>query len=159
MKKKLYIDMVPKTSWFNNLRSLLTEDEWKKVRTDIYKKNNFKCEICGGKGNKHPVEAHERWEYNKNTQIQKLINIEALCPDCHLVTHIGFARISNKFDYAIEHLKKVNKWDDTQAKNELENSLFIWNELNEIEWKIDMSWLLNKYNFSKKTIQKLNQIN
>lgn len=154
-KKKLYIDMIPKTSWYQNLRSILNEKEWEMVRKDVYKKNNFKCEICGGKGDKHPVEAHERWDYNKETKIQTLLNIEALCPKCHMVTHIGLAEISNKMLEATEHLKKVNNWSDEEVFYELKRASLYWKELNEINWNVNVEWLLDKFEFSKETMEKL----
>lgn len=59
----LQIELVPSTAFGENLRKLLTKTEWDKVRKAVYKRAGYKCEICGGKGEKHPVEAHEEWLY------------------------------------------------------------------------------------------------
>ncbi|AKJ73572.1 hypothetical protein SP39_1 [Salmonella phage 39] len=80
--------MVPKTAWFTNLRSHLSKSNWDVVRKKCYAKANYKCEICGGKGTKHPVECHEIWDFgNGKITLKGLI---ALCPSCHEVKHIGW---------------------------------------------------------------------
>ena len=77
---KLTIELVPSTSWFNNVRSQVSAQEWDIIRHIVYAKANNICEICGGKGNKHAVECHEIWEYDDKEHIQKLIGMIALCP-------------------------------------------------------------------------------
>lgn len=50
MKKlKLKVEMIPKSTHFINLRSLVP-DKWDEIRRKCYKDANYKCEICGGKG-------------------------------------------------------------------------------------------------------------
>ena len=61
---KLTIELVPKTSWFTNLRSLVSKEQWDKIRNKVYWKAGYKCEICGSKGPKWPVECHEIWHYD-----------------------------------------------------------------------------------------------
>ena len=68
---KLTIELVPKTAWFSNLRSILARAAWDKLRKESYKNAAHKCEICGGYGKKHPVECHEIWEYDDKNHIQK----------------------------------------------------------------------------------------
>lgn len=56
-------------------------------------------ECCGiyGKDAKNnednQIEAHERWYYDEDNKIQKLVRLVALCKKCHLTTHMGFAQI------------------------------------------------------------------
>lgn len=155
MVNKLYIDMIPKTSWYNNLRSLLTEKEWNIVKTDVYKKSKFKCSICSEKGVKHPVEAHERWEYNVETGIQKLVDIVSLCPNCHLTTHFGFAQTIGKGNFCKKHLCLINKYSEKDAEKDINLAFEKWNYLNTVQWRVDMSWLIGKYDFSDETVAKL----
>ena len=63
---KLTIELVPQSSWGNNLRSEanLSKGQWDKLRKESYRKANYKCEICGEKGPKWPVECHEIWHYD-----------------------------------------------------------------------------------------------
>lgn len=102
---KLTIELVPSTSWFSNLRSLLSSEEWDKIRRGCYKNANYKCEICSGVGPKHPVECHETWEYDEKQGIQKLIGLIALCPSCHEVKHVGLEEETLAVLAILEELK------------------------------------------------------
>jgi len=53
---ELTIELVPKTCWYTNLRSELPKSKWDKLRKKSYQEADYKCQICGGKGNRHPVE-------------------------------------------------------------------------------------------------------
>lgn len=138
---KLTIELVPASSFFNNLRAILTKLQWDKVRKKAYKLANYKCEICGGVGPKHPVECHEKWEYDDTSRIQRLVGLYALCPDCHSVKHIGFAALNNKLDKAIKHFVKVNGISEEDALLYIQNTFFIWEQRSKYEWDLDISWL------------------
>lgn len=152
---KLTIDLIPRTSFFTNLRILLTQKEWDIIRKQVYKNANYKCEICGGKGRTHPVECHEQWEYDSETKTQKLIGLIALCPPCHSVTHIGLAEVKGNLETAIRHLAKVNSITIKDAYSLRENAFKQWNERNKIKWTLDTSllpkiledlkWVLQEY--------------
>ena len=139
--KKLTIELVPKTSWFTNLRSLLTKKQWDILRKNSYKQAGYKCEICGGKGKKWPVECHEVWEYDDTNHIQKLIRLISLCPSCHQVKHIGFASLNGKLEEATKHLAEINSWDLMIANNYVDMSFELWKGRNEQLWKVDTSYL------------------
>ena len=85
-QNKLTIELVPKTSWYSNVRSNVTTSVWDKIRRECYSKANNVCEICSSTGKsqgfKHNVECHEKWEYNDTNKTQKLIGLIALCPLC-----------------------------------------------------------------------------
>jgi hypothetical protein len=85
MKKiKLTIELIPKTCFFSNVRTLLPKKYWDLLRRSSYAKAGYKCEICGesgkNQGYKHEVECHEIWEYNDRLKIQKLLGLVSLCP-------------------------------------------------------------------------------
>jgi hypothetical protein len=82
---RLSIELVPATSWFDNLRSLLPPAEWDALRKATSQAAGHRCEICGGRGPKWPVECHERWQYDDATHVQTLTGLIALCPECHRV--------------------------------------------------------------------------
>ena len=88
---KLTIELVPQSSWGNNLRSEanLSKEQWDRLRKESYKKANYKCEICGDKGPKWPVECHEIWNYDDQTHTQTLKGLISLCPTCHKAKHLG----------------------------------------------------------------------
>lgn len=123
------------------MRSIVTKEQWNKIKSDVYKKAKYVCEICGKTGTKHPVECHEIWQYNDIKLLQKLVGMIALCPNCHMVKHIGLAQINGKMTQAISHLKKVNKISDDEAQQYIKNSFLIWNERSSKIWTVDTSIL------------------
>ena len=43
----LYKDLIPSTTWFNNVRSSISSNSWDKLRHKIYERVDYKCECCG----------------------------------------------------------------------------------------------------------------
>jgi hypothetical protein len=70
---KLTVELVPETSWYSNLRSELTEEQWDTVRRRCYVAADYRCEVCGGRGPKWPVECHEVWSYDDLEHVQTLV--------------------------------------------------------------------------------------
>jgi hypothetical protein len=132
----LQIELVPKTAFGENLRKLLTQNEWDKIRKAVYQRANYKCEICGEQGNKHPVEAHEEWIYHENG-IQELAQIRALCPNCHLCKHVGFAIQNNQKARVLSHLCKVNGLTLEQANEQIRQAFVIWSKRSLRQWQLD----------------------
>jgi len=157
---RLYVDLVPKTGWYSNLRSELAPHEWDLVRFTAYKVAGNKCEICGdtgfNQGLRHAVEAHERWAYDNKTGTQTLIGVQALCPACHRSTHMGLANIRGQSQEATEHLAKVNDWSARETNKHVEDAFADWMERSERKWRLDMSWLLvYEDELSEATIEKI----
>jgi len=136
---KLQIEVVPQTCWYKNLRLMLPKSEWDHLRKMAYNKYKYRCAICGGKGNKHPVEAHEKWEYDESTGIQKLVDIIALCPACHEVVHFGLACMRGNEGRALEHLQKVNGWNYFDAIQHVDDAKAAYKRRSCMEWKTDVS--------------------
>ena len=139
MPNKLIPEMIPKTSFFINLRSMLRKDEWDDLRRATYRRANYVCEICSGKGTEHPVECHEVWDYNENTSIQKLVRCIALCPACHEAIHLGLAGVRGRKKQAMEHLKKVNGLSDADVQEIVDGAWKLWKRRNAVKWKMDIT--------------------
>ena len=137
----LTIELVPSTSWGNNIRAIMTPKQWRALAGMVADRAYNVCEICGGTGPAHPVECHEKWEYNDKKNIRKLTGMLALCPDCHLVKHIGYARTQGKYDQALKHFMKVNGLTKKQAEEEVKAAFTHWRERNKSEWTLDLSYL------------------
>ena len=139
---KLKADLIPKTSFFTNVRSILPE-KWDEIRKKCYKNANYKCEICFGKGKRWPVECHEVWSYKKSKKknIQKLEKLIALCPECHQVNHAGLATIRGKIDEVYDQLVKVNNITYEEAKLHIKQAFDIWRDRSLCEWELDISFL------------------
>lgn len=136
-KIKLVPEMIPRTSFFRNLRSMLNQTEWDVVRRECYRKAGHVCEICGGRGNRWPVECHEVWDYNVKDRVQKLVRLIALCPACHEVIHIGLAGVRGREKQAIKHLMKVNRLSELDALAVVAQAWQLW------ERRSGMNWTLN----------------
>jgi hypothetical protein len=138
---KLTIELVPSSCWFSNVRSEVSKKRWDKIRKQVASQAWDVCEVCGGVGAKHPVECHEIWHYDDRNQIQKLIGMVALCPDCHQVKHFGFAQIRGKGEQALQHLMKVNRLSKKEAEKYVKTAFLRWAERSRKKWKLDISHL------------------
>ncbi|CAM9139175.1 HNH endonuclease [Mycoplasma marinum] len=129
---------LPIKSHFKNPRMWMGKENWDKVRKEVYKRAKYLCELCGGKGYKHPVEAHEMWIFNLKTLEQVLLRFVALCPSCHRIQHMGLAAIHT-------HEGKLNPIRLASHFNRLRNTQFSYSEINVIS--SDVFHKLNKHEF------------
>jgi hypothetical protein len=151
----LYVDLVPKTAWFSNLRSALPQSEWD-LRKKVYANVSYRCDVCSGIGPDHPVEAHERWKFDTETNEQTLMSIQALCPACHEATHTGLANVRGFGDRAMQRLMYINDWTEGEAQDHVDKAFERWAELNMVEkWKLNTNWLLNYVELSEETKTKI----
>lgn len=141
MKIKLSIELVPSSSWTDNVRAIVTKKQWDHIKSQVSSKAYDLCEICGGVGPKHPVECHEIWNYDDKKLIQKLEGMIALCPDCHMVKHIGLAEIRGLRAKAVKHLMKINQITNAQAEKYIAESFKKWAERSKKKWTLDLSYL------------------
>lgn len=149
---KLSIELVPSTSFYNNVRAILTAAQWDMVRKQVYDAAWHLCEICHGKGPRHPVEAHEIWEYDDKKLVQKLAGMIALCPACHQVKHIGLAQVNGQFDHALAHLMKVNKLTKPKSLAYVQEQFRVWNERSKFQYKLDIK-VLSSYGIDLKKVK------
>jgi hypothetical protein len=138
---RLTIELVPSTCWYSNVRSNVTAEVWDRLRRHTYAQADHRCEICGSRGKEHPVECHEVWQYNNRSNLQKLIRLIALCPNCHEVKHIGFANTQGRGDFAQQHLAKVNSWTVEQTEAYVQYCFKVWQQRSQHEWRLDISYL------------------
>lgn len=141
-KFPLKIELVPKTCWYSNVRSNVSQARWDQLRKWCYKKAGYKCEICGGVGDAHPVECHEIWHYDDENLIQKLTGLIALCPNCHKCKHPGLAKINGQFDsIVIPHLMRINNINKTVAYSLVERAFTEYYQRSAFEWELDISYI------------------
>ncbi len=138
---RLTIELVPKTSWYNNVRALVDELGWDRIRRQVWRQADYRCEICDGKGPEHPVECHEVWRYDDRTHVQMLVRMIALCPACHQVKHIGFANVKGKGTQARAHLARVNGWTLEQADAYISQAFQVWAQRSAGPWTLDLEGL------------------
>lgn len=137
---KLTIELVPATSFYNNVRSEVSKSVWDKIRKKQYSIANHVCQICGdtgkNQGYRHAVECHEVWQYNDETLIQELKGFIALCPRCHKVKHPGLAELRGEKEIVVSQLMKVNGMSRKQANEYIKDSFVEWNKRSQYEYDI-----------------------
>lgn len=142
---KLSIELVPKSCWYSNVRSNVSEEEWDIIRKKCYKNAGNICEICGktgkNQGYNHNVECHEIWNYDDKKYIQKLTGLIALCPFCHKTKHVGLAQMNGEEDIVINQLMKVNNISKSEVEKYINDSFLIWLDRSDEEWELDISYL------------------
>ena len=153
---RLTVELIPRTLFFSNVRTLLPKKYWNIIRKDSYDKADNKCEICGDTGKNqgygHNVECHEIWDYNEEKKVQKLLGLVSLCPKCHQVKHFGRTSAIGKQPEAFKHMEKVNNWNHKQCLDHLKVAMSEWMERSKYKWFIDLSYLNEKYEVPKKLI-------
>lgn len=133
-------DMLPSTSWEANLRTALSEAEWDRLRRFCYQAAGNTCIACGSRGEPH-VEAHEAWQFDERTGVQKLVALLCLCPTCHKAKHLGYANRIGRLAQVLERLKWLNDWSEAQLDQELRALTRRQEKLSERTWTLDLSFL------------------
>lgn len=140
----LFVDLVPSSCWFTNVRSCVDQRDWERLRRMITNRADQRCEICRRGQDREArrwLEAHERWAYDDSSKVQVLRRLICLCTDCHTTTHFGLARITGKSSEAFKHLCTVTKWPVTQADQHIDAAFALWKTRSTITWELDLSIL------------------
>ncbi|HZI17911.1 MAG TPA: HNH endonuclease [Pyrinomonadaceae bacterium] len=137
----LTVELVPRTSWFKNVRSHVPAAEWERLKKLTFGRAGYRCEVCGGRGPRWPVECHEVFSYDDARRVQRLERLVALCPACHETKHIGLAGLRGRRAPAVAHLARVNGWSIADAELYLEACFEQWHRRSCHEWQLDLSYL------------------
>lgn len=141
---KLEIELIPRTSYFDNVRSAVPTREWDQIRTAAYARYNHACGICGK--NPKRLEAHEIWEFDEAKRTQKLVGIIALCTLCHRVKHLGLTEMlalqgKVSIQAVLTHFCRVNKCSKEEFLRHREEKFLEWEVRSHGPWQVDISWL------------------
>jgi hypothetical protein len=140
----LFVDLVPSSCWFTNVRSCVIPNDWERLRRMITNRAGKRCEACGQPADPRTgrrLEAHERWIYTEPTKVQTLRRLICLCNECHTATHFGLAQIKGQADQALAHLRTVTGMTDQQARTHCRNAFALWRERSTREWALDLTML------------------
>ena len=140
MNRLLEISLTPRTTWYDNVRTRVSRDEWNAIRA-YFKKPS--CAYCGYKG---MLFTHEVWKYDDVNHIQRLVGFLSICGLCHAVKHLGLAGLMAKrgdLDYQrlIGHYCVVNECTREDFLRDREEAFKLWEERSKFEWTIDVSYL------------------
>ncbi len=137
---------MPQECWRSNLRSVLPPELWDKVRRDAYARAKYRCTVCGKKGR---LEAHEKWSYDEENALQTLVDVVALCRECHEVKHISRTALVGRGLEAMEQFMKVNGVSQAEYHEALGEMNEEYLRRSKIEgWVTDISWLKDRFNIT-----------
>jgi Domain of unknown function (DUF5710) len=140
----LFVDLVPSSCWFTNVRSCVSQRDWERLRRMVIARAGNRCEVCGRAPDREQrqwMEAHERWEYDTATSVQSLRRLICLCTACHGATHLGLAEIQGRRDHAVAQLMAVNHWTRSDAEAHILSAFEVWSARSCIDWHLDLSIL------------------
>lgn len=155
---KVTIELIPSSSWGTNVRELLGQSKWDRVRRQVYERAGNRCELCGachvtltGTRTSYPVECHEVWEYDDERHVQRLVRMIALCPACHSVKHYGRTSKMGYARVAEAHLARVNGWTDREVTEHITEAKTQYEQRRAFPWELDLS-TLHDYGIDPATI-------
>jgi hypothetical protein len=140
----LFVDLVPRSCWFTNVRSCVTPADWERLRRPVLRRAGHRCEACGDGEDRTMqrwLEVHERWHYDQHAGVQALRRLICLCSPCHLVTHFGYANVTGRTEQAFTHLRRVTGMDDAQARAHVHAAENLWVDRSARTWTLDLGML------------------
>lgn len=140
----LFVDLVPSSCWFTNVRSCVDERDWERLRHMVFGRAGDRCEACGATRDRDRgvwLEAHERWAYDDARRVQTLRRLICLCTSCHRATHFGLAQVRGQDSEALAHLMHVNQWSRSQARSHVDEAFALWRRRSAIDWQLDLTML------------------
>ena len=150
-RPRLEIGLVPAKAWGRNVRAIVSEENWLKLRDnfcayyDPYR--NFPepappliCQACKREFSES-LHLHELWDFDDDNRRQVLTGFMPVCEECHNAIHMGRSNNVGLGEHAQEHLKKVNSWSDDQLSRHLESAYALWMKRLEIDYELDISLL------------------
>lgn len=140
----LFVDLVPQTCWFTNVRSCVAVKDWERLRRMVVGRADDRCEACGRGADRQQqrwLEVHERWSYDDARRIQRLGRLICLCTDCHTVTHFGLAQLKGLEQRALHHLTTVTGLTAPQARAHVAEAFQLWRQRSQVTWTLDLSIL------------------
>lgn len=138
----LFVDLIPSTVWFSNVRSAVDGADWERLRRMLSRRAEQRCELCGRGPNRQLgryLEAHERFAYDEATGTQQLKRLVLVCSGCHEVTHFGLAELRGRGPEAFAHLRAVTRMTEDAALAHVQDAFARWRARSTREWSLDLS--------------------
>lgn len=148
---KLTPELVPTSTHYKNLRSILKPSDWKKISLNHRNKTGNICEICGDtgikQGYKHYTECHEIWEYDDINHIQTLIGLISLCPTCHKCKHFALHAMkggNRMVTIMVNHMCKINNASVEEINTVIMNAFKQNSERSKHTWTVNTDYINDK---------------
>lgn len=121
------------------MRAAVDPADWDSLRRMVYRRAGHRCEACGDGGSQ--LEAHERFTYDAQAGIQRLVRLICLCSACHRVTHFGRTMLQGDAagQAAIDHLQAVTGMIDLETELHIRDAFDQWQRRSAVSWRVDLS--------------------
>jgi hypothetical protein len=148
----IYPDMLPENVWGSNLRGILSKADWDRLRIPVCETADNRCEVCGqpgydpDRGSPRRPDCHELWHFvvGRDSAIQRLARLIALCPDCHRVQHTGRASVRGELSKVVGQVRAVNSWNHSEVRLALHNAEERYRWRRRFSWDLDLTLLAGK---------------
>ncbi|MCY9783131.1 DUF5710 domain-containing protein [Nocardiopsis sp. EMB25] len=140
----LFVDLVPSTCWFTNVRSCVSQRDWERLRRMVVDRAGQVCEICGAAADREArrwLEVHERWTFDERCGTQTLRRLICVCTPCHTVTHFGLAQVKGIAAEAMAHLIAVTGASPEAAQRHVREAFVLWERRSGVVWELDLGML------------------
>lgn len=131
-------NMIPHAWHYRGINNYLHETELRDLNNRISERAKYKCEFCGASGAKL---TYSHWDYDFAIRVRKLVRFVSTCDKCYNVCRYGLAKITNKYEEAREHLKKVLKITDSEVDRIIKQQEDQAYHQNNVKWTSDFSIL------------------
>lgn len=139
--QQLCVEFMPKSCWCKKIQYAVQKSDQTRFCDYVLGRVNRTCETCGLQDTQCNYQIHGRWSYDEETQTQTLVRLMALCDNCYESTHFGTTHFNGRKQEAIAHLKKTNKYTDTEVQTHINDAYESLKQLNQYKWKINLSLL------------------
>jgi hypothetical protein len=131
-----YVDLLPPSAHFHNLRTYLALNDWKTLSQYVIQRAERRCEICGSQ---ERPEAHERWRFNPEFCKQDAARLMCVCKKCHLGIHYslpGYFALREDID---AHIMAITGWDKAALSAHVKERSEVHARLSALVYEVDLS--------------------
>ncbi|MDB5439956.1 MAG: hypothetical protein JWM33_2383 [Caulobacteraceae bacterium] len=142
------VQPIPRPLYGQNLRKILTQTQWKKLRAAYLDERGCRCETCGKEEQESKrISAHEEWRYDSTQApaVATLAEIKLSCWHCHAVEHfgaigsmaLGGELSAQAVDDTIAHFCRLNNVGPDAFEAHALEAFKQHDELSALEWRVD----------------------
>jgi hypothetical protein len=138
----LEVEIVPQSSWYKNARDILPESRWRRLSRARSERACHRCEVCDELSLHRRLDLHERWHYDDESGIQRLVGLISLCVNCHAVVHYGRTMVHGDPDAAFQRLRTINGWSDQETDAHIGEVSRVAEQRGQTEWALDVTYIV-----------------
>ena len=147
--RKLYPSYAPPETWRGRIAEELSNEQWKTLRLEILKRDDYTCRYCGFKAAKWQIVHHIDGNPNNNNKR----NLVTVCQMCNLIHHAGqgcavqnVVDLYKKSNYSQNEIIQITRKMRSQVKPDSEIILFLGLK-KKMPFKTDKKYLQKLFGF------------